>query len=337
MAYLEKKSQGLESKKQYFGIMAENWIYNFFVQDTSIKDTTKERYVAAWKQVIKPLHLYNLPLEEVSASAIQQAYNETDCSPSALEATHKLMNRFYKYLEREGFSRNITGSIVLPKRTQRKSGTGKNIVIWTNEEVTDIFNSFDKAQKGFRIPFLLILAYHTGCRISELLALKYEDFATEGLTINKQLVKNPILSRDEKTTYKYCIGSPKSTSSYRTVPLNKTVIAELKSHKKWHKIDMMKNGYRTEYVFTTNTGAFYDRHNITHMCNRYYDRINISHKGFHTYRHTFGTNLCKEGVTIQTASSLLGHADINITAKYYVNVSQEEKQRAVELLNKAIY
>lgn len=94
----------------------------------------------------------------------------------------------------------------------------------------------------------------------------------------------------------------------------------------------MKNGYRTNYLFTTNAGTLYDRHNIQHAYDRYYARIDVEKKGFHTYRHTFGTNLCRKGVAIQIASSLLGHADINVTAKYYVDVSQDEKQQAVDLL-----
>ena len=62
----------------------------------------------------------------------------------------------------------------------------------------------------------------------------------------------------------------------------------------------------------------------------------ICRKGFHTYRHTFGTNLCRKGVAIQIASSLLDHADINVTAKYYVDVSQDEKQQAVDLLSSIV-
>jgi integrase len=66
--------------------------------------------------------------------------------------------------------------------------------------------------------------------------------------------------------------------------------------------------------------------------NRYYQRIGVEEKNIHAYRHTFGTNLCRQGVPIQTASKLLGHDDISTTAKYYVNVSDEEKARAIEKL-----
>jgi len=37
-AYIEKQNRGLESKKQYFGIMADNWIYEFLVNDPKLKE-----------------------------------------------------------------------------------------------------------------------------------------------------------------------------------------------------------------------------------------------------------------------------------------------------------
>ena len=45
-----------------------------------------------------------------------------------------------------------------------------------------------------------------------------------------------------------------------------------------------------------------------------------------------GTNLCRKGISLQTAYKLMGHSDISITAKYYVDVLADEKQRAVYLL-----
>lgn len=328
-AYLEKKKQGIDDRRQYFGIVADNWIYEFFAHDASLSDGTKERYIGAWNKYIRPLDLYHLPLEEVTASAIQKAYNSMDCPPSALLAAHKLMRKFYKYLEREGFSRDVTVSVVPPKGRRQ---IAQEITIWTEEELNTIFNNFDKAQKGFRIAFLLILLYHTGCRISEALALTYDDFTPAGLIIDKQVISDRQISR-EGIGRTLTIGELKTQSSYRTIPLNAVVLSELEKHKAWQREDMMRNGYRTEYLFTTSSGAFYDRRNIAHMCDRYYKRIGIPQKKLHTYRHTFGTDLCKKGVALQTASALLGHGDINTTAKYYVAIEQVEKQKAVETLS----
>ena len=170
-------------------------------------------------------------------------------------------------------------------------------------------------------------------RISELLAVKYEDFSEEGLGINKQVVPVPEFQREERTKHSLKVGEPKTSCSNRVIPLNEDVIHELAIHKAWQQEDMMKNGYRTDFLFTIDTGELYDKRNVSRACSRYYARIGIENKKLHTSRHTFGTNLCKKGVSIQTASALLGHSDINVTAKYYINVSANEKKKAVELLS----
>ena len=330
--YMNRRDQGIDDKKQYFGIVADRWIYEFFIKDNRLKDRTKDLYISAWNNYIKPLNFYHLPLEQVSTSTIQNAYNNMDAPLSSIEAVNKLMRRFYKYLEREGLARNITGSLVLPKKDVSVNKDKNKITVWTDEEVERILNHFDQAQEGFRLRFLVILAYYTGCRISELLALKYEDFTEENISINKQVIEKPCFNRDGKTTYTLSIDALKTSSSYRLIPLNEEVKKELEIHKIWQKEDMLENGYRTEYLFTTNTGGFYYRRNVSHALERYYKRIQVTAKYFHTYRHTFGTNLCRKGIPIQVASSLLGHSDINITAKYYIDISMNEKKKAIEAL-----
>jgi len=323
---------GIEGKRQYFGILADKWLYDFLAKDSKLKDRSKELYIGQWNVYVKPSSFYALPLDMITASTLQTFYNDLNAPASAVKAIDKVMKKFYRYLEFEGYARNITGYLVLPKDDKPVTKDNNKVVVWSDEEIKIILNSFDKAQKGFRLKFLLILAYNTGCRISELLALTYEDFENSAMSVNKQVINRPIFKRGEKTTYVMDVDPLKSKSSYRIIPLNSEVLAELEKHRAWQNRDMMKNGYRTNYLFTTNAGTLYDRHNIQYACGRYYARIGVEKKGFHTYRHTFGTNLCRKGVAIQIASSLLGHADINVTAKYYVDVSQDEKQQAVDLL-----
>ena len=77
---------------------------------------------------------------------------------------------------------------------------------------------------------------------------------------------------------------------------------------------------------------FYDKRNVRRALKRYYEEIGIENKSVHTYRATFATNLCRAGVDIEVASKMLGHADINTTAKYYVGITQDRKQDAAKRL-----
>lgn len=326
-SFMEKKSLGIEDKKQYFGILADNWLNNFFVNDSRYSNRTKKLYLDAWNKYFRPLPLYNLPLEEISANTLQKAYNTMPCPASAVKKIHNLLKPLYMYFERESLARNVTNSLVLPKDDITVSE--KTIDVWTDEEARIILNSFDKADTRFRLRFFIVLAYFTGARVSELLAITYDDFTEEGLKINKQISQLTDFKTNETTLG---IDIPKTSSSHRTIPLASDVITELEIHRKWQQREMLKNGYRTRYLFTTDTGNFINRHNVTHALNRYYKRIGIEPKGVHCYRHTFATNLVKNGVPIQTASNLLGHSDIGVTAKYYTNISIAEKREAVEML-----
>lgn len=339
--YMNKKDMNLDSSKQYFGIMADRWIYNFLINDTSLKESTINLYISTWNKYVKTADLYTLPLNDISAGMIQSFYNDlfrSGCPTSAIKSINKTMSRFYKYLVQNNFVPfNFTASLTIPKVKKEEESI---ITTWSNEELCAILNSFDKAQNGFRLRFLLVLATYTGMRISELLGVKYTDIkkTQDGYSISvcRQVQTITHYEADGSRRTEIESGSLKSASSYRTIPLNHIVIDELEIHRRWHKKEQMRKGYRTDFIFTTDTGSLIDSHNAKTACNRYYKRIGIDPKGFHTYRHTFGTRLYKNGVPLKTASDLLGHSDISITAKYYIGTGEEEKRKAIETLSIAL-
>lgn len=56
----------------------------------------------------------------------------------------------------------------------------------------------------------------------------------------------------------------------------------------------------------------------------------VSCHKFHSFRHTFGTSLSRAGVLIEETAKLMGHADISVTAKYYIDVNADRRKAAVE-------
>lgn len=332
--YLQKMKSGLSGDKQYFAIIAEQWRKEVFVMDGSLSPNTIALYNNVWEKYIKTTVFYPMKLSEISPMVMQNCINkmiEDGVSLSSIRAMVNVISRLYKYLEVTGMARNFMPSIVVPNRVNFKNKNGKimleekEVSIWSSDELDIILNSFEKAQKGFRLRFLIVLASQTGCRISELLGLEYSDFNLEAKTvsINKQLV-----NYEGTITY----GKLKTTSSYRTVPLTALALDEFEIHRQWHQTEMKMNGYTSNAVFTTKTGELVDRHNAASSCNRYYDRIGVQRKGFHTYRHTFCTRLCENGVSIETVAALAGHRSIDVTAQHYVGVSDSRKEKAVQLL-----
>lgn len=342
LEYLDNKAKGIDNKKRYFGVEADKWLNTVLANEDGLSINTIRLYIKTWQRYIRPLELYHMPLNDVSAMDIKNAYNmlkKNGCPVSAIQTINKVMKRFYDHLVVQKYvPNNFIYSLSIPKVKKEEE---HEVVIWTDEEIHTILNSFDKAQNGFRLRFLLVLAKHTGMRISELLGLKYSDIVETDsgyiVKVQRQVTELTSFKKDHTEYDGLGIKSLKSESSYRSIPVSDTVIRELEIHRAWHRQEAMKNGYIASfsYIFTTNTGKLYDKHNLDAACKRYYERIGVPYKSFHTYRHTFGTNLYKKGVPMKTASKLLGHKDERITSIYYVEVEQDDMRRAIELLEDA--
>lgn len=219
--------------------------------------------------------------------------------------------------------RNIIHSVTPPRTPKTKAESDVlTIDVWEDDDLKKLIREMD----NHRLRLLVILAVNTGCRIGELLALTYKDIRDNKLYISKQLVE---LS-DDTGAYSLYIEKTKTPTSNRVIPLPDKVLSEIERHKSWQRIDMMKNGYRTDYIFTSSHGTWYYRRNIGRALNRFYRRAGVPHHKFHAFRHTFGTNLSRAGVPIEETAKLMGHSDISVTAKYYIEVNAERKREAVE-------
>lgn len=339
--YIKRLQGGIDSNKQYFGVVADRWLFNVLSNDESLALSTRGLYIRTWAKHMTHTSLYLMPLEKITAGMIQETINnlyKDGTTIKALECIRKTLKRFYKYLVQNGLAPfNFIDSITMPKK---KGTQEKSVIVWNDEELKTILNGFNRAQNGFRLRFLIVMGIYTGMRISELLGLKYDDIQhTENgyiVKVQRQVRSIDYYSPDGSKQTILTETELKTPCSYRTIPLPACVIKELQRHKAAHKKEQFKNGYRTEYIFTTNTGGLVDAKNTRTALNRYYKKIGVPLKGFHTYRHTFGTNLYKNGVPIITAARLLGHDNIATTQKYYINIPEEEKRKAVELLASVI-
>lgn len=76
----------------------------------------------------------------------------------------------------------------------------------------------------------------------------------------------------------------------------------------------------------------YFRRSFENVCRR----ADISGFTFHDLRHTFASRLVRKGVDLITVKDLLGHYSVKTTERY-THSNQEQKRKAVELLNSGSY
>ena len=194
----------------------------------------------------------------------------------------------------------------------------------------------DKLMESFKSNsklFIYIFALFTGLRQGEIFALTHADVDLDGKIVDvyKSLNRTKV---DGKV--KVVINSPKTKESNRIVPLPDNLIEPMREHMTREKLKHLKIGLpfsKKNLLFTSHTCTALRSDRITSRWRDYQLSVDIEDTDFHALRHTFCTLLAEEGVPIKTASVLMGHTDINTTAKIYTHVDQEQKQKAIEKLN----
>ena len=170
-----------------------------------------------------------------------------------------------------------------------KKGTAPEPIIEvpTDEEIEEALARAQKADP--ELHGLMVTALYAGLRRSELLRLKWEhvDFERGFLHVRGQ------------------------TKNYqeRSIPLHQKVRGSLMSLQR-----------RSDYVFPSPGGKQADVSKV--------DRLRRKHElpGWHSLRHAFATRLLQSGADLETVRVLMGHRNLQTTARYLHTVGRVKKE-----------
>ncbi|MCY9549808.1 hypothetical protein [Lysinibacillus xylanilyticus] len=120
--------------------------------------------------------------------------------------------------------------VELLKDKDRKP-TRDDLKIQSKEDLR-LMNERINEDHPFYLPFHI--GFHCGVRVGELCGLewKHKNFDEMVVEIEQQLINKKFTDENGKEYYKWVVGSPKSKSGYRTIPVGKTLIEILKKAKK---------------------------------------------------------------------------------------------------------
>jgi len=183
--------------------------------------------------------------------------------------------------------------------------------VFTKEEIEKVINA---AQ--FAMPEIVILL-ETGLRRGELLGLKWTDidFINKTISVNRSMARKSGGGTEEH---------PPKWNSYRMNPLSEKSEQILKRIK--------RNG---EFVFPKEDGSAQYPDEWSKKEQRFMKSLsaNIPWLTPHELRHTYGTNLRRNGVDIYTIQKLMGHKDVNITSQTYVKNEVETLRDSLKKAN----
>jgi integrase len=178
------------------------------------------------------------------------------------------------------------------KKLQEPSGRTRYL---EREVLRNLLECCDERFKPY-----VIIAVHTGLRLSEQLSLKWEHLDFKNQVISVYRTKN---------------------GKKRVLPMNEDMIIVFQS------IQKQKD---SPYIFCDANGK-----PVVHVrCafDRAKKKANINDFHWHDLRHTTASHLAMAGVDLYTIKDLLGHSTITMTERY-AHLSKSHKENAIAVLN----
>lgn len=163
----------------------------------------------------------------------------------------------------------------------------------------------------------------TGLRIGEVCGLRWCDIDISNGTLNvcRTVERIYVMDEEGERHTEVVVNTPKTSKSQREIPLNKSLLALLRSVKKVVNEDF--------YVISNERSPIEPR-----TYRNYYkslmDRLGIPRLKFHGLRHSFATRCIESNCDYKTVSVLLGHADIATTLNLYVHPNMEQKKKCID-------
>lgn len=194
---------------------------------------------------------------------------------------------------------------------------------FTPEEAKKLLNAIIAEVNFISVGYMLALC--CGLRIGEICGLQFGDIdiVNQRINVRRTVQRVYVFPEDrqvvegKKTLHTKChVGTPKSKSSRRSVPLPDFLFKWLKNASKL---------FPSDYYIVTARGVPGTTPSDPRTLRNNYDRFLEKHGFlkvvFHGLRHTFASLMITSGADVKTTSKLLGHSDATTTLNVYSHTS----------------
>ena len=291
-----------------------------FIEDAYLPSVEKEKRPSTYKGyknlfhgVIKP-HLNGTPLTQFGIPAAQKVINaiKAEKNPTTRTLIHvkAFMSAAIWHALRNGFfGENYTGGNPLAGESLSLAGRRSEPThAYTSSEVEAML----KVLTNDTYKTLVTVAAYTGLRVSELRGLRWSDidFKKENLAVNQ--------------SFSYGVAQETKTESSRgTIPMIGQVVDALQAHRKRNPM--------TNYVFEGQHLLPLDIESIgSKKIKAALENAGLEWHGWHAFRRGLGTTLRAKNVKLETITSILRHADSQVTERLYAKPSAQVNAAAMK-------
>jgi len=311
-----------------------------------IKESTYDRYESTFLH-----HVYNTPLGRKPIGVVNDSDiikhlklkisplspDEMPLSRSSVKKILELLNMACKHAHMKGkIPNNPAVGVKLPGEDNFLVKT-KKIECLDDGQMAQIKRVSELKRKNgkpfYRASYLIMILLNTGLRCGELLALTWDDidfqnnliYVSQGIMTNVNIrdAAGNILERTNK------LASPKTNKAVRSIPINQQCCYYLNLLLE----EKEKSSIDTDFVAYSEAGTRMTFRNLQRAFDLILIKAELPHYSLHILRHSFGSQLIRNGVDVTIVSKLMGHSNITITYNKYIHVLQSQQIRAIELAN----
>lgn len=259
----------------------------------SLKENTLNRYYNVFNKYIKS-KIGNINIQDVTTKHAKELFRThfSSCSVTNRSLILCVLNKIFTTACLENLIANNPFAYVknskidyIPKRNRALS----------YEDMLKVLHYVKQDSINSKFKMFIAIAFLTGMRTGEVLALHYEDIDL----VNKKILVNKSISNNQLTTTK--------TKNSRYVLISEFLFEFLKnlSHNKTGLIFVNSKGIVSSYLYKKLFLQVLELHNIPKTT-------------LYSTRHTFASFMIEKTSNYQAVAMMLGHKDASITFKSYV-------------------
>lgn len=361
---LREREEELQ-KDIYDGIRVEesritvNDVYKLWKRDKKgLKDHTMSNYTYTYEHYVQN-SFGEKRIQQIRRSDARKFYNEMlddiGVAMTTLDNIHTVLNQVFNIAVEDRYIRTNPVSELMGevKRARKYQATKRRSLTVQQQKAFLNFIAKKPEYKHWLPLFTFFLG--TGCRVGEIVGLRWEDVDIEKGVIDINHSMSYYQREDKKCMY--AISAPKTKAGTRTIPMLAEVKQSLLDEKKYQEDLGMEckaniDGY-TDFIFLNRYGLNHNPQSINRTIKRIVTAYNefeldasdkenrepllIPNFSCHNLRHTFATRICENETNLKVIQEIMGHKNISTTMDVYAEATEEAKEKSFSNLAGKIF
>ncbi len=328
-----------------------NDIYkNWLTDKKGLRSSTRGNYIYMYEQYVQD-SFGKIRIKDVKKSDIRRFYNELHdtrgLSFNTIEVIQNVLNQVFTLAVDDDYIRKNPAISALGEcKKSHNYQRPKRHALTIPEQRAFVEYIRSHPMYSHWLP-LFTFFLGTGCRVSEVISLRWEDVDLEEgiIDINHGIT---YYQRESKECSFQISENTKTAAGTRIIPMLSDVRQALLDEKKFQEdvgitCNVTYNGY-TDFIFLNRFGNVHNPQTINRTIKRIVLSYNIEEMekaekekreplilpnfSCHNLRHTFATRYCENESNIKVIQEILGHKDIATTMDVYAEATKDAKKKS---------